>query len=69
MGEPRPLCYCFDLSEADVRARAAAGSEAASAVVERRMKDPGCACATENPSGRCCLADLRAAEARLARRV
>jgi hypothetical protein len=69
MDEPRPLCYCFDLSEADVRARAAGGSEPISTVVERRMKDPGCACATENPSGRCCLADIRAAEARLARRA
>lgn len=69
MGEPRPLCYCFGLSEADIRARAASGSEPVSAMVERRMKDPGCACATENPSGRCCLADLRAAEGRLARRV
>jgi len=68
MGEPRPLCYCFGLSEADVRARAASGGEPLSAVVERRIKDPGCACATENPSGRCCLGDLRAAEARLAPR-
>ncbi len=66
MGDPRPLCYCFHFTEADVAARAAAGDEPVSAVVKRQMKDPGCACATENPSGSCCLGDIRAAEKRLA---
>jgi len=66
MGRPRPLCYCFHFSEADVAARGAAGDEPVSAVVKRRMKGPGCACGTENPSGRCCLGDVRAAEKRLA---
>jgi len=66
MGDPRPLCYCFGFSEVDVRARAAAGDERVSAVVKRRMQDPGCACATQNPSGHCCLGDIRAAERRLA---
>jgi hypothetical protein len=66
MGEPRPLCYCFPFTEADVAAWAVAGDEAVSAGVKRQMLDPGCACATERPSGRCCLADIRAAERRLA---
>jgi len=66
MGDPLPLCYCFHFSEADVVVRAAAGDEPVSAVVKRQMKDPGCACATENPSGSCCLGNIRAAEKRLA---
>jgi len=66
MGEPRPLCYCFGFSAADVAARAAAGNEPVSTVVKRQMKDPGCACPTENPSGSCCLGDIRAAEKQLA---
>jgi hypothetical protein len=66
MGDPRPLCYCFGFSEADVGARAAAGDEPVSAVVKRKMQGPGCACATKNPSGHCCLGDIRAAERRLA---
>ncbi len=65
MGEPRPLCYCFGFSEQDVRDRLACGGEAVSAEVKRKMKDPGCACPTENPSGSCCLGGIRAAEKRL----
>ena len=64
MGDPRPLCSCFGFTEADVRARAAAAGEPVSAVVKRRMRGPGCACATKNPSGHCCLGDIRAAERR-----
>ena len=64
MGDPRPRCYCFGFTEADVGARAAAGGEPVSAVVRRRMRGPGCACATQNPSGHCCLGDIRAAERR-----
>lgn len=66
MGEPRPLCYCFGFTDADVRGRAATGGEPVSAVVKRKMQEPGCACATQNPSGHCCLADIRTAEQRLA---
>jgi len=61
-GNPRPLCYCFRFTEADVAARIASGGEAVSAEIRCKMKDPGCACATENPAGSCCLKDVRAAE-------
>jgi hypothetical protein len=50
-----PLCYCFGIT----RARLAREREAAVAFVRAEVKARRCACDVKNPSGRCCLGDLR----------
>jgi len=48
----RPLCYCFGHSVASIKEelRTARGSEALEDI-RAKMKNPGCRCETENPSG------------------
>lgn len=50
-----PLCYCFGYT----RERLAREGESAVAFVSGEVKAGRCACEVENPSGRCCLGDLR----------
>ena len=52
--DDRPLCYCFDITYADIQTR---GDEPRDFVVER-TRDGSCDCAIRNPSGRCCLKDF-----------
>ena len=54
-GPDVPLCYCFDYT----RARLAREREGALAFVSAEVKARRCACDVKNPSGRCCLGDLR----------
>jgi len=54
-GRDVPLCYCFGYT----RARLAREREAAVAFVSAEVKARRCACDVKNPSGRCCLGDLR----------
>jgi len=56
-----PLCHCFGITRGEVVARAAS-DHPASAEVAERMKSEGCACAIKNPTGQCCLGDVRAVE-------
>lgn len=56
-------CYCFGITVADLRRD---GAERI-AFVERKIRAGECDCARKNPSGHCCLGDLRAT-ARLYRR-
>lgn len=54
------VCYCFrltrgDLAE-DLRTR---GESTLFAWIKDRVAAGGCACGVRNPSGRCCLADVR----------
>jgi len=52
----RPLCYCFGHSIASIKQELQAkGRTDALADIRRQMKQPGCRCETENPSGSCCL--------------
>ncbi len=55
----RPLCYCFGHSVASIKdeLRAKCRSDALEDI-RARMKDPGCRCETENPSGSCCLGSV-----------
>ncbi len=50
-----PLCYCFGYT----RARLVGEGNGAFAFVGAEVKARRCACDVKNPSGRCCLGDLR----------
>ena len=54
-GSGVPICYCFG----HTRQRLAREGEAAVAFVTAEVKAGRCACDLKNPSGRCCLGDLR----------
>lgn len=52
----RPLCYCFGHTVASIKDELRTkGSSDALEDIRQKMKDPGCRCETENPSGSCCL--------------
>ena len=63
----RLLCYCFGESEQTIAAEiAATGTSNTMGRVKEHVRSGRCACDIRNPRGICCLADLKAAIARLA---
>lgn len=64
MTDPHPLCYCFGHSIEDVEAEVASGEvdHIHQDIVERCRRGEA-RCAELNPSGRCCLANVRQAYA------
>ena len=55
----RPLCYCFGLSVESIKGELRSqGRSDALEDIRAKMKDPGCRCETENPSGSCCLGNV-----------
>ncbi|MDE2508498.1 MAG: Mercuric transport protein MerT, partial [Planctomycetota bacterium] len=55
----RPLCYCFGHSVASIKEEfRTQGHSDALQDIRAKMKDPGCRCETENPSGACCLGSV-----------
>ncbi len=55
----RPLCYCFGHSIASIKEELRTkGRSDAPDDIRAKMKDPGCRCEVENPSGSCCLGNV-----------
>lgn len=64
--DPIPLCYCFDVSVAELRRQIAAdGNTNLPASVAAEVKAGRCACEVRNPQGSCCLGALATAVQRL----
>lgn len=58
--DPAPLCYCFDFTRADVRRDVAeTGDSSIPDRIEAEIRAGRCACERKNPSGACCLAEVR----------
>lgn len=57
----RTVCYCFQISEADLRREIeATGESTASQRVTAHVKAGRCACEIKNPQGTCCLGNIGA---------
>ena len=60
--DPIPICYCFGFTRLDIRNEVQ--STGKSAVAERITAEIAagrCACEVKNPSGKCCLGDVKRA--------
>lgn len=58
------LCYCFLVGRSDVaREVATSGNSRAAASIAAEVKAGNCACDVRNPSGKCCLPEVRKAAA------
>lgn len=58
------LCYCFLVGRSDIeREVATSGSSRAAASIAAEVKAGNCACDVRNPSGKCCLPEVRRAAA------
>lgn len=63
---PIPVCYCFNITEEDIRGEIRkTGSSTASERIQVGIKARGCACEINNPSGRCCLGEVKRVESRV----
>ncbi|MBI4510859.1 MAG: copper chaperone Copz family protein [Deltaproteobacteria bacterium] len=60
--DPLPVCYCFGFTRADVRAEVqATGKCTIPDRITAEVQAGNCACETKNPSGTCCLGEVRKA--------
>lgn len=56
---PIPLCYCFDVTEEDIRREILDTGECPSRDrIVAEVKKGNCACHVKNPAGGCCLGDI-----------
>ena len=61
--DPVPICYCFGVTERMIREEIQrTGGSSASPRIRAEIKAGNCRCEVENPSGRCCLGEVRQAE-------
>jgi hypothetical protein len=57
--DPIPVCYCFGITEADLRRDImAAGETSIPAVITAEVRADHCACEVKNPQGSCCLGNV-----------
>jgi hypothetical protein len=55
----RPVCYCFDITESDLRHEIdASGNSTAAERITALVKAERCACEVKNPQGACCLGNV-----------
>ncbi|HEX8908556.1 MAG TPA: hypothetical protein VF805_05105 [Anaeromyxobacteraceae bacterium] len=60
--DPIPLCYCFEFTRAQVRQEVAeTGDSTIPDRIGAEIRAGRCACERMNPSGACCLGDVRRA--------
>lgn len=60
--DPIPLCYCFGITRSDIVAEVQrTGDSEAPSRIQAEVRAGNCACIRKNPSGSCCLGDVRAA--------
>ena len=63
--DPILVCYCFGITEQMIREEVRqTGLSTASTRIRAEVKAGACRCEVENPSGRCCLAEVAQAEKR-----
>ncbi len=54
-----PLCYCFEVTRADVRREVAeTGQSTIPARIQSEIRAGRCRCEVKNPSGACCLGEV-----------
>ena len=65
--DPVMVCYCFGVTERMIHEEIQrTGRSSASARIRAEVKAGNCRCEVENPSGRCCLGEVRQTEKRAA---
>jgi hypothetical protein len=58
--DPIPVCYCFDVTMADLRKDITArGDTDIPQNITKEIKAGHCACEVKNPEGSCCLGNVR----------
>jgi hypothetical protein len=66
-GGPRPLCYCFGHSAESIREEwTRTGASTVLDAIKAAIQAGSCRCDVTNPSGSCCLAEVRREVAALA---
>lgn len=64
--DPVWVCYCFEISKKHIREEIErTGRSTASMRIRKEVEAGNCACEIKNPSGRCCLGEIRSAEKEL----
>ena len=62
--DPIPLCYCFGFTRADIeRDLLNTGTTSIPNLITEKIREGLCECELKNPSGRCCLGEVRRAVA------
>jgi len=58
--DPIPICYCFDFTEKMVRDQLLeTGTTIIPDAITQEIRAGRCACEVKNPSGRCCLGEVK----------
>ncbi|MBT4760272.1 MAG: hypothetical protein HOO06_01125 [Bdellovibrionaceae bacterium] len=56
----KTVCYCFKYTEKMIQDSCRDyDNHKVLNEIKAKMKDPGCFCKTANPSGKCCLGDVK----------
>lgn len=64
--DPIPVCYCFDITVADLRRDlGAAGETVIPEMIASEVRAGHCACEVKNPQGSCCLGNVSRAVDRI----
>ena len=59
---PQPVCYCFEHTREDIqREYRQLGESHIESSIREKVTAGQCSCEVKNPTGRCCLGDVRAA--------